>query len=91
VSHHFGYIRFGAPPAITKNVDGEFRVNDIRTWGMRVHKGVDLGYSRERNEYIPLDCRVVIRVANKEQMEQIQNVLTNLEREGLCLTVDRNK
>lgn len=77
VSHHFGYTRFQAPPSASKNTEGDFKVNDIRTWGIRISKGVGIGYSRERNEYIPYDCRLVIRVANEEQMEKVQNLLTN--------------
>ena len=90
VSHHFGYTRFEAPSSVSKNTVGDFKVNDIRTWGIRIERGVGIGYSRERNEYIPMDCRLVIRVANEEQMEKAQNLLTNLEKEGLCVTVDKN-
>lgn len=90
VSHHFGYTRFEAPSSVSKNTVGDFKVNDIRTWGIRIERGVGIGYSRERNEYIPIDCRLVIRVANEEQLEKAQNLLTNLEKEGLCVTVDKN-
>lgn len=90
VSHHFGYTRFEAPSSVSKNTVGDFKVNDIRTWGIRIERGVGIGYSRERNEYIPIDCRLVIRVANEEQLEKTQNLLTNLEKEGLCVTVDKN-
>lgn len=91
ISHHFGYTRFEAPPSVSKNTDGDFKVNDIRTWGIRISRGVGIGYSRERNEYIPLDCRLLIRVANEDQMEKVQHLLTNLEKEGICVTVEENK
>jgi hypothetical protein len=91
VSHHFGYTRVEAPPTISKNTEEEFKANDIRTWGIRISEGVVIGYSHERNEYIPLDCRLVIRVANEEQLEKVLNMLKHFEKEGLCLTVDANE
>lgn len=91
VSHHFGYMRVKVPPSVCVGTQEEFAVNDVRTWGIRIQKGVSLGYTGERNEYIPLDGRLVIRVTNENQMEKVLNVLTKLEKEGLCVTVDKNE
>ena len=91
VSHHFGYMRVKAPPSVCDGTKEDFTVNDIRTWGIRIQKGVGIGYISERNEYIPLDCRLVIRVTNENQMEKVLNLLTKLEKEGLCVTVDKNE
>lgn len=84
-------MRVKVPPSVCMGTQEEFTVNDVRTWGIRIQKGVDLGYTSERNEYIPLDGRLVIRVTNENQMEKVLNVLTKLEKEGLCVTVDKNE
>lgn len=91
VSHHFGYMQVEAPSSVNIGTKEDFTVNDVRTWGIRIHRGVDLGYTSERNEYIPLDSRLVIRVTNEDQMEKVLNLLTKLEKEGLCVTVDKNE
>ncbi len=90
VSHHFGYARFEVPSTVSKNTNEDFKVNEIRTWGIRVKNGFGIGYSSERNEYIPLDGRLVIRVTNKDQIPEVLNILKNLDKEGLCITVDKN-
>lgn len=84
-------MRVEAPASVSMGTKEDFTVNDIRTWGIRIQKGVDLGYTRERNEYIPLDGRLVIRVTNEAQMENVQKLLINLEKEGLCLTAEKNE
>ncbi len=91
VSHHFGYARFEVPSTVSKNTKEDFKVNEIRTWGIRVKNGFGIGYSRERNEYIPLDGRLVIRVTDKDQIPKVLNILKNLDKEGLCVTVDKNE
>ena len=85
VKHYFGYLRVITPPTASPNSD--FNVMEISTYGVRFVNGIGIGYFHERNEYIPLDCRLVIRVANKQQLKDVLNNLSFIEKEGLCVTV----
>ncbi len=87
VKHYIGYVRVIEPPTVGK---GEpFYVSEIETLGLRLSKGVGLGYFHERSEAIPLDCRLVINVANEQQLERVFQVLfqSKIMEEGLCATV----
>lgn len=86
VRHHFGYVKIISP--LTASTEGTFTAMEISTYGLRLEKGVGFGYFHERNEYIPLDCRLVIRVANEQQLREVLKTLSFLEKEGLCVTVD---
>ncbi len=88
VKHYFGYVRVIEPPTV--GPDGQFKVLEVETLGFRIEKGLGFGYFHERNEYIPLDCRLVIRVTSKQQLEEVIEILTPIMKEGLCVTVDQN-
>ncbi len=88
VKHYFGYVRVIEPPVA--GARAQFNVSELETIGLRVTKGVGLGYFHERSEYIPLDCRLVIRVANKEELDRTLEILQKIPKEefGLCALVD---
>jgi len=88
VRHHFGYVRVITPP--TTSSSGKFQAMEYTSLGLRVENGLGFGYYHERNEYIPLDCRLVIRVMNEQQLKDAVRNLSFLEKEGLCVTVDSN-
>lgn len=87
VKHYVGYVRVIEPPTVGK--DEPFFVSEIETLGFRMSNGVGIGYFHERSEFIPLDCRLVIRVMDKQQLERVLEVLsqTKIMEEGLCVTV----
>lgn len=85
IKHYFGYVRIIEPPAA--GPDEQFKVLEVETLGFRIEKGIGIGYFHERNESIPLDCRLVIRVVNKQQLEEVLETLTPILMEGLCVTV----
>ena len=85
VRHHLGYVRIIEPPTV--GTDEQFNVSEVKTIGIRIERGVGVGYFYERYEYIPLDCRLVIRVANKEQLDNVLKTLSPIVKEGLCVTV----
>lgn len=85
VKHYFGYVRVIEPP--TAGRDEQFKVSEVETFGVRIVRGVGFGYFHERNEYIPLDCRLVIRVVDKQQLEEVLEILSPIMKEGLCVTV----
>lgn len=85
VKHYFGYVRVIEPP--TAGPDEQFKVSEVETFGVRIVRGIGFGYFHERNEYIPLDCRLVIRVVDKQQLEEVLETLSPIMKEGLCVTV----
>jgi len=87
VKHYIGYVRVIEPPTV--GPDNQFRVLEVKTFGVRIAKGLGVGYFHERNEFIPLDCRLVIRVANKQQLKKVLEILSPIVKEGLCVTVEK--
>jgi len=87
VKHYMGYIRIIEPPTV--GAYEQFNVSEVETIGIRIVKGIGVGYFHERNEHIPLDCRLVVRVANKEQLENVLKNLSPIMKEGLCATVSQ--
>lgn len=85
-SSYFGYIKFVEPPTLSPNND--FKVVEIEAYGLRLMNGFGLGYFHERLESIPLDCRIVIKVANREQLELVKEVLLPIAKEGVCITTE---
>jgi hypothetical protein len=85
VRHYFGYVRVIEP--LAAGPDEQFKVLEVETLGFRIEKGLGFGYFHERNEYIPLDCRLVIRVTSKQQLEEVLETLSPIMKEGLCVTV----
>lgn len=88
VRHHFGYVRVITPPTVSDS--RKYQAMEYSTFGLRVENGLGIGYYHERNEYIPLDCRIVIRVMNEQQLKDVLQTLSFLKKEGLCVTVDSN-
>jgi hypothetical protein len=85
-SSYFGYIKFMEPPTLSPNND--FKVVEIEAYGFRFMNGLGLGYFHERLESIPLDCRIVIKVANREQLEFVKEMLLPIAKEGVCITTE---
>lgn len=91
VKHYMGYVRVIDPP--TTGTHEQFNVSEIEAVGVRIEKGFGIGYFHERNEFIPLDCRMVVRVANKGQMDKFLEIISAGDtkysnfKEGLCVTV----
>ncbi len=87
VKHYMGYVRVIEPPAV--GTYEQFNVSEVETMGIRIVNGIGVGYFYERNEYIPLDCRLVVRVLNKEQLENVLQTLSPIAKKGLCVTVSK--
>lgn len=87
VRHYLGYTRVIIPAHASTG--GNFSVTEISSTGVRLWPSVGLGYFRERNEYVPLDSRIVIRVKNSAQMDQAIRTLTPIAKDGLCVTMER--
>lgn len=103
VRHHFGYVKV-ITPAIHAP-DAAVRSLEVETYGVWVNidgrsnggdnsvYGAGLGYQYDRRDFIPLDCRVVIRAKNRADIQYILNqIQTNENKEdGICIIRDSEK
>ena len=100
VRHYFGYVKVISPVAHAP--ESAVRVLAVETYGLWVSVdrratqdeatgvGAGLGWRRDRREFIPLDCRVVMRVPDRERVSQLLDALNDeaKERGGVCIIQD---
>lgn len=87
VRHYFGYTRVEIP--VHKSTEGDFSVMEISSSGARLWPSIGFGYFHERDEYIPLDSRIVVRVQNQKQLDEIIKILAPIAKDGLCVTTEK--
>ena len=94
VTHNFGYVRLIVPPYYSPQKDeinGEdidFFAFGVKAVGLRAGSGkFSLGYSATDVVNIPLDCRLVALVQNKEQLERLVEAIDRLQEGQLCAAV----
>jgi hypothetical protein len=87
VRHYVGYTRVVIPAH--ESTKGDFSVLELSSAGVRLWPTVGLGVFHERNEYIPLDSRIVVRVQNQQQLDQVIKNLAPIAKDGLCVTTDK--
>jgi len=103
VRHHFGYVKVITPAihapesavrslevetfGVWMNVDGRTGGEDIKGYGG------GLGYQFDRRDFIPLDCRFVIKAKTREDIQYILEKIGNHENKekGLCIIRDIEK
>ena len=81
VTEYFGYLK-----VVASRPDGGGTVSSlaVKTLGVRLENGVGVGYFDEKRLFVPLDCRLVIIVANQEQLDGAVKLLEDAKREGVC-------
>ncbi|GJM30601.1 MAG: hypothetical protein DHS20C17_32360 [Cyclobacteriaceae bacterium] len=79
--HYFGYVK-----VIIPGTKGDVSAVDITTVGLRIGKGIGLGYLHDYRLAAPLDCRIVVIVKNQNQLDHAVNMLSKME-ENLCVAV----
>lgn len=91
VRHYVGYVRVAIPQAAARS---PVYTSDVIVYGLRagggLHKeeGFSIGYARERQVVVPLDCRVVVVVRNQAQLEHAHRALSALVDTGsACVAV----
>ena len=90
VRHFIGYVKVAIPQAAAR---GAMYTSDVSVWGLRVSSGaqagIGVGYSRDRQMVVPLDCRVAVLVANQAQLDDAITRLNHHINDGrLCAVVD---
>ncbi len=100
VRHYFGYVKVITPAVHAP--EAAVRVLEIENFGVWVAVdrrpaaedaagyGAGLGYRRDRRELIPLDCRIVVRLATRQQMTEFLELLdgTITDKGGICAIQD---
>lgn len=95
VRHHFGYVKVIAPAIHAP--DTAVRALEVETYGLWVGidgdatpEGGGFGYQHVRRELIPLDCRVVARVATRSDIDYFVSLLrrSNIPEGGICAIQD---
>lgn len=87
VRHYFGYTRIVIPAH--QSTEGDFGVMELSSSGARLWPSLGFGYFHERDEYIPLDSRIVIKVQNQQQLDQVIKTLGPIAKDGLCVTTEK--
>jgi hypothetical protein len=86
VRHYIGYVRVIYPETFPQ--DKGIVVSEVKTIGLNFARGIGIGYFHEREERIPMDCRLVVRVTNKEQLDRALEVLKPIAKENLCAVIE---
>ena len=85
VAHHFGYVQVIKPPLV--DFDNEMNVTGVKTFGLTIQDGITLGFKENKTISVPLNCRVLVVVQNKEQLDRFIEHIKNIEGEEICSTV----
>lgn len=99
VRHHVGYIQIVTPAKVAG--DKPLQMLEVETLGMwfdidqrktpeRTGSGGGIGYRFDRRELVPLSCRVVFRVKDKEQIKFLVELLKKSGEgdKGICAIRD---
>jgi hypothetical protein len=81
VRHYLGYVRVAIPPAAARSAvyDSDVTVFGVRAGGgLHEERGFSVGYARDRQLVVPLDCRVVVLVRNRAELEHAHRALSAL-------------
>jgi hypothetical protein len=82
---YFGIVRVVTPDT-TSNNGAPVAASDTSAVGLRIQDGVGIGYFHDQRYALPVDCRIVIFVQNKEQLDQLSHQFAGFK-EGICGTI----
>jgi hypothetical protein len=90
VRHYLGYVKVAIPQAAARGVT---YTSDISVLGLRIAGGIGagiaVGYSRDRQLMMPLDCRFAVLVANQSQLDDAVARLNTLSgHPDICAVVN---
>jgi len=85
VRRYLGYVRVEVPQA---EASQPVYVSDVSTVGIRVGDGFGIGFLRDKQVVIPLDCRLVVLVSTQEQLDDAVRKLSFFkDMPGFCAAV----
>jgi hypothetical protein len=86
VRHYVGYVKVAVPQAAAHEA---VYISDVSVLGLRVGGGIGVGYSRDRQMVIPLDCRLAVLVANRAQLDDaVARLNTLFGNRDICAVVN---
>lgn len=66
--HYLGYVKLLVPPSFSRS--SRIWAADVTALGIRIQDGFGVGYFRDQEIVTPLDCRIVVLVKNKPELDQ---------------------
>jgi hypothetical protein len=87
-ANYFGWVRITSQRS-DENLPSQISAIDTKVIGVRVENGVTVGYSDGHRYDIPLDCRFVIFVHDKDQLEFVSRQISQFK-EGICVAKKRS-
>lgn len=80
VRHYFGYVKIQN----NYNKVGKISAEKVLFVGAKISQGLEIGVSDSRFLAIPLDCRAVILVENKTQLQEVVSTISKLGLDKIC-------
>lgn len=80
----FGKVSYPAQISPEHNIC----ITDISTIGINIESGIGLGFFHRHIESVPEDCRVYIKVRNKEDLDRLILLISQLPKEGICAALE---
>lgn len=85
--HHFGYVKVIVPNTYS-STEKTVSATDVSTFGIQLRNGIGVGYFRDKQVVVPLDCRTVFLVSNQEQLDNAVRTLNDVNKtEGVCAAI----
>lgn len=85
--HHFGYVKVIVPNTYS-STEKTVSATDVSTLGIQLRNGIGVGYFRDKQVVVPLDCRTVFLVTNQEQLDKAVKTLNDVNKmEGVCAAI----
>jgi hypothetical protein len=84
--HYFGYVKVVQPGTVSSGAP--VSASDVAAIGLRIEHGVGIGYFHDKQVATPLDCRLVMLVNDRQQLETATRFLqTTLKGQGACAAI----
>jgi hypothetical protein len=83
--HYFGYVKVIRQATTPRDVSA----TDVSVIGLRVHGGLGVGYVRDRQLVVPLDCRVVFIVETQQQIDHALRLTNDASPHERCVVLAR--
>ncbi|MFZ6818374.1 hypothetical protein [Undibacterium sp. Ji22W] len=85
VIHNFGYVKIIKPP--TYPSEKQITSTGVRLFGFSLGDGFTLGYKENEFIQVPTDCRVLVVVKDKKQLDHMLKEMHLIGEHELCATI----